>query len=165
MIKVFFFFSMFLFLSNGFANNELPRPLPDDSYPSDPYPYPYPEQETPYAMGSVETARFGTKTHNFSPRKNLNRIVRLSVVGVSNKNEIKSIRLHYADKTGSRNLFELTGKIGPGEFRDAYLDGRPIKKVEVVASGSHFWRKSGSFRIEVTALDSGNAPPRFDEEN
>lgn len=169
MIKFFIFVSIFFCLSKGIASDELPRPLPDDSYPSDPTPYPEPppppprEVQTPYSIGWGETARFGTQNYTFSPRKNLNRVVRVTVVGIRNANEIKSIRIQYADKKGPKDLYQLRGKINPGETRAAILDGRPIKKIEVVAAGSYFWRMSGSFRVDVVAAGDGKA--RFEEED
>lgn len=177
MTKLFFLFPILFFLSNSFATDELPRPLPDDSYPSDPYPTPTPTPdpsptpsptpappapETPYSIGMGETARFGTQTYNFFPRKKLNRVVHISVVGIRNKNEIKKIRIYYTDKSGPRDVYQLNGKISPGDVREANLDGRPISKVEIVASASYFWRSSGSFRVDVRAIS--DKAPRFDED-
>lgn len=184
--QFFILFSILFFFSSGYANNyainyannvvdsyasdELPRPLPDDSYPSDPnLPNPYPEPqpqpqppETPYSIGYGETARFSTQTYRFKPRKNLNRFIHISVVGIRNKNDIKNIRIYYSDKSGSIDVYQLKGKISPGEARHAYLDGRPISKVEVVASGSYFWKKSGTFRVDVRAV--GGKAARFKED-
>ncbi|MGZ3774248.1 MAG: hypothetical protein ACXVCY_04035 [Pseudobdellovibrionaceae bacterium] len=175
MNKFFVLFPIIFFLTNSFALDELPRPLPDDSYPSDPdtdtnpnppptptpenpNPNPYPPRhETQYSVGVIETSRFKTRTYNLFPRKNFARFVRLSILGLRNKNEIKNIRLFYADKSSYRDLFELNGKLAAGEMRQAELNGGLISKIQVTASGSYILKSSGSFRIDGDVFDDDQA--------
>lgn len=148
-------------LSQSFAADNLPRPLPDDPYPQEPYPGepppsrpepPPPRQEILYSIGIGETGRFGARTYQFFPRQDLNRVTKIRLVGARNNIEIKEVRIIYADNSGERYERSLPGDLNAGGVREAYLDGRRIYRIEITASSSYFWKKPGSYRVDITAV-------------
>lgn len=149
------------------ANEELPRPLPDESYPGEPYPVPPPsdppkppppkpsppKKEIPYTLGSGETARMGSRTFEFYPRVDLNRVVRIRLVGVRNNLEIDEVTIQYSDYYGGeRNDLRLPGELKSGGTRESVLDGRPVYRIRIKASASYFWKKPGGFRVDVISV-------------
>lgn len=146
-------FFLLFFLSFGLRGEELPRPLPDDPYPREPAPEEPPRGvEIPYSLGSGETGRFGSRTSQFFPRSDLNRVIRLRLIGLRNTIEVKEIKLLFADNSEERNELTLVGDLKPGEVREAFLAGRSLYRIEVVASASFFWKKPGSYRVDITAV-------------
>lgn len=140
------------------AQQDLPLPLPDEPYPGEPNPNPTPppkpppRQEIPYSLGGGDTGRFRTRTFDFFPRSDLNRIVRVRLVGTRNNIEIKEVTIQYADYSGERPEFRLPGELKSGGIRETALDGRPIYRIQVKAANSHFWKKPGGFRLDVIAV-------------
>ncbi|AHZ86451.1 hypothetical protein AB1A81_05630 [Bdellovibrio bacteriovorus] len=141
-------------LSTGVANDGLPVPLPDDPYPGEPYPVPppAPPKDVPYSLGGGETGRFGTRTFDFFPRYDLNRIKRIRLVGLRNNLEIVEVHIQYADSSAERREYRLEGELKSSGVREAALDGRPIYRISVKASPSYFWKKPGGFRVDVIAV-------------
>lgn len=145
-------FLLLVFYSNALVAQ--PRPLPDDSYPQEPR---YPEEpprgpEVPYSLGNGEAERFGNRRTDFYPRSDLNRLVRLRLVGLDNTIEIKEVRLIFADYREERVEFGLNGELKPGNMRGTLLGGRRIYAIEVTATASYLWKKPGGYRVEVTAV-------------
>lgn len=139
-------------LSMGRAQN-LPLPLPDDSYPGEPFPVPPPppKQEVLYSLGSGAAGRFGSQTQDFYPRADLNRLVRIRFVGAKNNIEINEVRILYADYGDERSESRLTGELKSGGMREVVTNGRPVYRIAVTASPSYFWKKPGLYRLDVTA--------------
>lgn len=149
---IFLFLTVFSF-ANSFAAQELPRPLPDESYPQEPYPGEPPRGvEIPYSLGSGQSGRWGNATYQFFPRADLNRLVKIRLVGFQNNIEIKEVRLLYADNSSERYERTLPGDLRVGGIREAYLDGRRILRIEVTASASNFWKKAGGYRVDISAV-------------
>lgn len=150
--KLFVLFVALFSLSVGGAQN-LPLPLPDDPYPGEPYPVPPPppKQEVLYSLGSGATPRFGSQTYDFYPRADLNRLVRIRLVGSKNNIEIKEVRILYADYGDERSDSRLAGELKSGGIKEVVTNGRPVYRIAVTASSSYFWKKSGSYRVDVTA--------------
>ncbi|UXR65054.1 hypothetical protein EZJ49_02165 [Bdellovibrio bacteriovorus] len=137
-----------------------PMPLPDEPYPGEPNPSPNPpppvkpppRQEIPYSLGGGDTGRFRTRTFDFFPRFDLNRIVRIRLVGTRNNIEIKEVLIQYADYSGERQEFRLPGELKSGGIRETVLDGRAVYRIQIKAANSHFWKKPGGFRVDVIAV-------------
>nr|BFD62346.1 hypothetical protein BdHM001_10270 [Bdellovibrio sp. HM001] len=140
------------------AQQDLPLPLPDEPYPGEPSPNPNPppkpppRQEIPYSLGGGDTGRFRTRTFDFFPRVDLNRIVRIRLVGTRNNIEIKDVVIQYADGTGEWPEQRLPGELKSGGVRETWLNGRPVYRIQIKASNSHFWKKPGGFRVDVIAV-------------
>lgn len=159
-ISLLLFLPFFFFLSVSFAVEDfqlLPRPLPDEYYPPEPFPYPEPEPDpdpstrVSYSLGSAGTGRFGTKSSRFVTRKNLSKIVRIRLASTSNKNDIRRVIATYADQS-QRELFQLEGLLNQGEKREVLLDGRPIVSIDIAAAVPYFWKKAGRFKVDVISL-------------
>jgi|GEM_PF-1915056 len=142
-------FALFIFSQPLLAQ---PRPLPDDPYPSEPYPGEPPHRtEVLYSIGFGKTGRFGTQTYQFFARSDLRHVTRLRLVGSRNGIEIKKVRLVYADYSGDRIDPMLSGDLRAGGVLETFLDGRPLSRIEVTASSSYFWKKPGSYRVDIWA--------------
>lgn len=143
----------FLIIFSLFAGaEELPQPLPDDSYPPTDPGNPPREVEIPYTIGSGDTDRFSDKTYNFYPRLDLARVVRLRLVGLNNPIEIKEVKILYVDSRDERNELTLTGELKPGQAVQAFLEGRRIFRIQVTAIASVFWKKPGGYRVDIIAV-------------
>ncbi|MBV2167488.1 MAG: hypothetical protein KUL82_02165 [Bdellovibrio sp.] len=140
-------------LSQVGAAQELPRPLPDDPYPREPYPGEPPRGvEYPYSVGSGDVGRFAAKTYQFFPRTDLNRLIKIRVVGLKNKIVINEVKLVYLDNGSERSELMLPGDLHVGSFRETYLDGRAIYRIDINASSSNIFKKPGGYRVDVTAV-------------
>ncbi|WP_413575219.1 hypothetical protein ACLVWU_13030 [Bdellovibrio sp. HCB290] len=168
-------------LSYSKAEQDLPMPLPDEppghEDPSDPYPpyepppqnprppqNPQPPQPTPpeypqppsgqsreYSLGTGDTGRFKERTFTFYPNSTWNRVTRIGLVGTRNNIKIKQVDIMFADYGDTRMEYNLMGELGAGSTRSAYFEGRPIAAIRIVASNKYFWKKTGGFRVDVTA--------------
>ncbi|WP_374029905.1 hypothetical protein [Bdellovibrio bacteriovorus] len=143
-----------LSLSHGIAGAQgLPRPLPDDPYPQiPPEQEPPPRVEVPYTLGGGETGRFTGKSHDFYPRANLNQVLKLRIVGGRENIQIKEVRIWYADYGGEISERSLEGDLRSGRAREVYLGGRPVYRISIKASPIYFWKKPGSFRVDIVAV-------------
>ncbi|MGE5085995.1 MAG: hypothetical protein ACM3MG_06805 [Bacillota bacterium] len=144
------------------AWEDLPLPLPDDppgtSQP-DPTPQPAPTPEPPqppsgpsysYSVGAGDTGRFKERAFTFYPRLDWNRITYVRILGVNNNIKIKSVLIRYADNLNPDLAVNLTGELKTGGILQTWLQGRPIYSITVFAQNKYFWKKPGSFRIDVT---------------
>lgn len=148
-VSLVFLFSILIFLHSGAAPL---RPLPDDLYPRDPDIGERPrDEEVIYTLGSGKTERFSEIVSSFSPKYELSRLVRLRLVGVDRPIKIKEVRIFYTDNAEETRKPILEGELNPGEIRWVSLSGRPVSRIEVLAS-SFFWKRSGAFRVDVTAV-------------
>jgi hypothetical protein len=160
-------------LSNVHAEEDLPMPLPDEpghEYPEPnpnpiprPAPRPEPEQPAPpapplgrpqtYSLGVGDTGRFRERQITFYPSSAYTRVNRITLTGVRNNVKIKSVRIYYADAWGGPSEdYSLIGELKAGNTIQAYYDSRPIISIEVTATNKYFWKKPGSFRVDVTAF-------------
>lgn len=154
--------------TKGFAVNELPLPLPDDppgaSQPDPtptptppPAPQPAPTPAPPsgpannYSVGDGDTGRFKEREFTFYPRADWNRVTYVRISGTNNYVKIKSVYIRYADYLNSGFENNLVGDLQAGGILQTWLQGRPIYSITVVAQNKHFWKKPGSFRVDVTA--------------
>lgn len=163
--------TMFTFSLGRAALEDLPLPLPDDPPgPSQPDPYPTPtptptpspspKPEPPrppsgpsnnYSVGAGDTGRFKEREFTFYPRSDWNRITYVRILGVQNKIKIKSVLIRYSDNMNSELGANLSGDLQAGGILQTWLQGRPIYSITVVAQNKYFWKKPGSFRVDVTA--------------
>lgn len=161
-----------LTLSKSYAIEELPLPLPDDPpsttqpepppYPTptpEPAPTPSPKPEPPrppsgpannYSLGAGDTGRFKERDFTFYPRKDWNLVTYVRLSGLQNNIKIKSVYILYADQLTSGYESNLVGELKAGGILQTWLQGRPIVSITVVAQNKHFWKKPGSFRVDVT---------------
>lgn len=161
------FLTTFIF-SIAFAIDELPQPLPDDppgtSQPDPgpaPTPQPPPQQPEPpqppsgpannYSIGEGDIGRFKEREFTFFPRTNWNLVTYVRITGTKNNIKIKSVYIRYADFMSSGFENNLVGDLHAGGILQTWLQGRPIYSITVVAQNKHFWKKPGSFRVDVTA--------------
>lgn len=144
-----------LCLSSSFAGAQfLPQPLPDD--PGQQLPTPPPSQPpsgTPirYSLGVGDLSRFQETEFTFYPQIGLSKLVRLSLTGGGNNLEIKEVRIQYADTVEERLDYVLPGELKVGATRTISMNARPIYRIIVTAATAHFWKKPGSFRVDVAA--------------
>lgn len=144
-----FLLSILIFLHSGASPL---RPLPDELYPRDPDIGERPrDEELIYSLGSGKTERFSEIVSSFSPKYELSRLVRLRLVGVERPVKINEVRIFYTDNSEEIRLPILEGELGPGEIRWVSLSGRSVTRIDVSAS-SFFWKRSGAFRVDVTAV-------------
>ncbi|MFM6930340.1 MAG: hypothetical protein ACKOX6_17875 [Bdellovibrio sp.] len=158
--------------STSFAEG-LPLPLPDEpgQSPSEPGPYPSPQPSpepaptptptpTPkprppsgpysYTVGFGDTGRFKEREFTFYPMSDWNRIKHVNIIGVSNSIKIKSVAIRYGQNLEWILIPNFAGDLQPGGNLQAWLQGRPIYAISVVAQNKRIWKKPGSFRIDVT---------------
>jgi hypothetical protein len=143
-----FLLTLALLFSLGAAAAELwdlPKPLPDD--PNAPQPPP----PIAYSLGSGDTPRFGDSQFSFYPRNDMNRVLKMRITGFGNNITIKNFQITYYD-IGSpmeEQLFE--GTLGPGQVKEIVVPARQIYGISVTAAAGYFWKKPGSFQVDVLA--------------
>lgn len=145
-------FSLFLvaICSWGGDLQRLPRPLPDENYPQEPYPG-EPRGEFLYSLGNGQTGRAGARTQYFFPLLNFDRLAKVRLSSVRNHVEIREVRIIFTDKK-EMVLRRLSGELFWGDFREASLEGRRVSRIDVTASTSPLWREVGTYHVEVVAL-------------
>lgn len=154
--------STLLFVSTTWASDfydevqATPRPLPDAPYepgPDDPIRSEPPREEfIPYTLGTGDTGRFGSKDSEFYPRFDLARVVSLRLVGSRNEIDVKEVKVLYADNMVERSLYTLQGNLRSGAMKEIALDGRPIYRIDISAKSERFWKKLGSYRVDIIAV-------------
>jgi len=134
-----------------------PPPEPPDQPPTDPSQPPeqprppqQPGREVDYTLGSVQTTRFVAHDYVLYPTQGLQQIHMLRLTGLSNKVNIRSVVVSYANGN-QEEVYDLSGTLELGQTREAYLSGAAIVSIVVRASNSAFWRKPGAFRVDASA--------------
>lgn len=150
----YFLLVAFLGATEGSQAQFGPQPLPDDAYPQEPNPGEPPPPigaEIPYSLGGGEVPRTGFVTQPFYPRGDLNRIVKVRLIGSANNIDIREFRIVAAD--GRVRLEQsLLGELPLGAVREIYLDGRSLQRIEVTGTSLNLFKKPGKYRVDVTAV-------------
>ena len=66
--------------------------------------------------------------------------------------QVREVRVKYADNGEERYDYYLPGELKARSSRTTIMYGRPVSRVIVIASAGYFWKKPGSFRLDVTAV-------------
>lgn len=154
----------------GFAQEgggPLPLPLPDEPLPSEPNPTPAPApaptpppQETPpsepepqsYSFGVTDLGSYGNKKYQFMIHPSIGQLVEIRLYGTEANVEIKEVRIYSTNIYLVRNIDVLAGDLRYGETKVAKINPSLISRIEVVASAASFWKRPGSFRLDITTM-------------
>ncbi|AHI05356.1 hypothetical protein BDW_04240 [Bdellovibrio bacteriovorus W] len=149
------------------SSGPLPLPLPDPPRAPEPRPRPRPPAPTPpppeervpaepeyiaYSFGVTDLGAYGSKAYQFMLHPSIGQLVEIKLLGTEDNVDIKEVRIYSSNVYLVRNVSSLAGNLRYGEIKTAKLEGAMISRIEIVASASSFWKRPGSFRLDITTM-------------
>lgn len=151
------------------VDGPLPLPLPDPPRSPEPRPSPTPplpappttppEERAPvepeissYSFGVTDLGAYGSKHYQFMLHSAIGQLIEIKLLGTEDNVDIKEVRIFSSNVYLVRNISALAGNLRYREIKTAKIDPSMISRIEVVASASSFWKRPGSFRLDITTM-------------